>query len=46
MTDAEMKKIEQSALRLEAEARRLRSLIAEELSRRLSRDSKPAGKRK
>jgi hypothetical protein len=46
LTDAEMKKIEQSAQRLEAEARRLRGLVAEEVSRRLSRDNKPAGKRK
>ncbi len=46
MTDAEMKKIEQSAQRLEAEARRLRGLVAEEVSRRLSRDAKGAGKRK
>ena len=46
LTDAEMKKIEQSAQRLEAEARRLRGLIAEEVSRRLSRDANPARKRK
>ena len=41
-----MKKIEQSAQRLEAEARRLRGLIAEEVSRRLSRNAKAAGNRK
>jgi hypothetical protein len=46
LTDAEMKKIEQSDQRLEAEARRLRGLVAEEVSRRLSRDNKPAAKRK
>jgi hypothetical protein len=46
LTDAEMKKIEQSAQRLEAEARRLRGLVAEEVSRRLRRNAKPAGKRK
>jgi len=46
LTDAEMKKIEQNAQRLEAEARRLRGLVAEEVSPRLSRDTKPAGKRK
>ena len=37
-----MKKIERSAQRLEAEARRLRGLIAEEVSRRLSRDGEHA----
>jgi ribosome-binding protein aMBF1 (putative translation factor) len=42
--DVEMKKSERSAQRLEAEARRLRGLIAEEVSRRLSRDNKRAGK--
>jgi hypothetical protein len=41
-----MKKIEQSAQRLEAEARRSRGLVAEEVSRRLGRDNKPAAKRK
>jgi hypothetical protein len=41
-----MKKIEQSALCVEAEARRLRRLVAEEVARRLSRDNEPAGKRK
>ena len=41
---AGMKKIERSAQRLEAEARRLRGLIAEEVSRRLSRDNKAAAK--
>jgi hypothetical protein len=46
LTDAEMKKIEQSAQRLEAEARRLRGLVSEEVSRRRSRDNKPAAKRK
>ena len=45
MTDAEMKKVEQSAQRLEAEARRLRGLVAEEVSRRLSRDNKAAATR-
>jgi hypothetical protein len=46
LTDPEMKKIEQSAQRLEAEARRSRGLVAEEVSRRLGRDNKPAAKRK
>ena len=46
LTDSEMKKIEQSAQRPEAEARRLRGLVAEEVSLRLSRDANPAGKRK
>jgi hypothetical protein len=45
LTDAE-KKIEQSAQRLEAEARQLRGLVAEEVSRRLGRDNKPAVKTK
>jgi len=46
LTDSEIKKIEQSAQRLEAEARRLRGLIAEEVSRRLMRDAKATGKKK
>jgi hypothetical protein len=45
LTDSEMKKIEQSAQRLEAEARRLRGLVADEVSRRLGRDAKVIGKR-
>jgi hypothetical protein len=46
LTDAEMRKLEQNAQRLEASARRLRRLLAEELSRRLSQDNESAVKRK
>jgi hypothetical protein len=46
LTDVEMRKLEQSAQRLEASARRLRRLVAEEVERRLRGNNEPASKRK